>query len=559
MIRPGARTARVLTVGLVGLAGCATADSPIRSETLIRTPTAPPELPPPPAPDPLPAPPAAPPAADPSAPLRLGEVQGSVLSHFPLLYATEQEREVAAGQRLTAEGQFDTTLRVRGVEQGGTFSNGVLDAVVEQPALAGGVTSFAGWRFGPGNFPVYNAGRKTGDGGEFRAGLAVPLLQNRAIDPRRARLRAAEIAERLADPAVRRARLDYLRAAAQSYWTWVAAGTQYQVAVELLRLARTRQGFVEDQAGKGAAGDIPVALNRRLIASREEAVLAAERAVQGAAVRLSLYLRTPTGDPVVPPADRLPPRFLDQVTTAPDPAGLPADVQAALALRPELVRFRLQKERASVELALATNQLAPTLNVFTAVAQDVGAAKKTFTGEGPFRTDRTTAEVGAEFALPVQRRDALGRIRTLRGQVAQLLAQERFARDDITAQVQDAVSELVQTHLRVDRARQELREAVRVRDLEVEAFRAGRVSLVELNLQELAAAEAQVKVVSLLAAYYRAAAEYLAAVGVDPLDPPRPLFVLPDATATPPIPAKSPAAGATGDKRDDPPAGPPPP
>jgi outer membrane protein TolC len=500
-------------------AGCAT-KSPLPEGAYIRAPQAAPQLPEPPSPAPLPAPPE--PTAGPSAPgapLQLTEVLRSTDAAFPLLYAIEQERLIAAGQRLTAEGQFDPTARASGVDQAGTFSSTRLDAGVQQATPFGGVTTFAGWRQGLGNFPIYYGERKTAEGGEFRAGVNVPLLQNRDIDPRRARLRAAQIAERAADPTVRRARLDAFRAAAQAYWAWQTAGAQYRVAQDLLALAQKRQALLNESfEAKLIAESVPT-LNRRLAAAREETLLASERALQQAAVRLSLYLRDSAGDPVVPKPEWLLPNFPDLEPAAPDPARLADDVAQALARRPELVQFQLEKERRAVELQLATNQLQPLLNVYAQAAQDVGFSKKTFTGTGPFDTDRTTAEVGATLEVPLPFRTARGLTATARAQLAQLLARERYARDDVTAQVQDAVSELRQAYLRVGKAREELRQAQRVLELDTEAFRARQTSLIDLNLQEIAAAEARAKVLALLGGYYQAVANYQAALGLDATGP----------------------------------------
>jgi cobalt-zinc-cadmium efflux system outer membrane protein len=477
-----------------------------------------PVLNPPPPPASLPDPPRRPLATGdgPLSTLTLATVLESAERHFPLLYAAEQERAIAAGQRLAAEGQFDLALKGRGLEQGGTFSNARFDVGVEQPLAFGGVTVFSGWRLGQGNFPIYYGDRKTGDGGEFRTGVQVPLLQNRDIDPRRVRVSAAQIAEQLADPTILRARLDCFRASAAAYWSWTAAGAQVLIAQDVLKLARDRQKLVDEQRRQNLVGEATPSLNRRLIASREEQLLAAERLFQQAAIRLSLFHRDANGDPLVPTQDQLPPAFIDTNPSPPDGSRLPQDVVAAIANRPELARFGLLKRRAGLDLQLAENQCDPTVNLVAAVAQDVGSAKKTFIGEGPFDTDRTTAEIGVTVDVPLQRRDARGRIAAARGQLTQLLAQESYARDEITAQVQDAASELDRTFQRLTAARTELREALRVRDLELESFKAGRISLIDLNIQELAAAEAQAKVVGLLAAYFRAEAEFAAAVGLDP-------------------------------------------
>ena len=509
--------------------GCAATDSPLPPEAFIRHPIPPPELPasstPPPA---LPTAPADPPlldvpgpdAAGPKPPplqaggLALSDVLVSVETNFPLLYAVEQERAIAGGERLAAEGGFDTTVRARAINQTGTFSNTRLDGEVVQPLPWHGADLFAGWRNGQGNFPIYYGDRITGDGGEFRAGVRVPLLQDRTIDRRRVALRQAQIAEQLADPTIREAQLDYIRSAAHAYWTWVAAGAQYQVAEELLDLAESRQEFIDEQRRLQLVAETVDALNRRLIATRQESRIVADRALQKAAIRLSLFLRNGEGDPVIPTADLLPTQFASAVPVAPDPGLMPADVATALASRPELVRFQLLKERLATDLKLARNDLLPTLDLTASANQDVGFAEKNFVGTGVFRTNRTAAEVGLIFEVPAQRRDAQGRVQAARAELSQILARERYQRDEITAEVQDAASELAQTYRRLSRAREAYRQAVRVRELEAESFRGGRTSLVDLNIQEVAAAEEKAGVVRTLAAYFSAVANYKAALGV---------------------------------------------
>ncbi|MBY0456027.1 MAG: TolC family protein, partial [Gemmataceae bacterium] len=130
-------------------------------------------------------------------------------------------------------------------------------------------------------------------------------------------------------------------------------------------------------------------------------------------------------------------------------------------------------------------------------------------------TDRTAAEVGATFELPLPLRNARGLTATARAQLAQLLAQERFARDDIAAQVKDAVSELHLTYQRLGQARIELREAQRALDLQLVGFKADLFNLFTLNAQEIAAAQARVKVVAVLGAYFGAVANYRAVLGLD--------------------------------------------
>jgi len=61
-------------------------------------------------------------------------------------------------------------------------------------------------------------------------------------------------------------------------------------------------------------------------------VIDAQRKLQMAAIKLSLFLRTPDGQPLLPDPTLLPDRFPGH--TPPDVEGIQQDIQAALAARP---------------------------------------------------------------------------------------------------------------------------------------------------------------------------------------------------------------------------------
>lgn len=502
---------------LFGSIGCATYSQ--SAPDGIRQTLLPPALPAAPLPEQLPAPPKAElgaPEAKKSIPanhqtLQLDDVLASVHNHFPLIFAAEMERNLAAGQRLSADGAFDLNLKSRAAINEGTFDNQRFDLVAEQPTLFQGISGFGGYRLGYGDYPVYYGDRKTADGGEFRAGVQIPLLKDAAIDRRRANLRQASIAQNLAEPAVQRARIDAFRASAKAYWNWVAAGQTVGVAQTLLKIARDRQTGLEAQFKKGQISEFVVIDNQRLIVEREGAVISAERRSQQTALELSLFWRDGRGDPMVPQAGQLPRDFGNHQPTAPAPGQLSQSVAAAWANRPELRRFQLLRDRAALELQLARNQALPTLNAVVSAGQDVGAGKK---GEGIFALDRTNADASLVLEVPLQRRDARGKQQIADATLAQLLAQERFARDQISAEVQDTISNLEKTHQRLGKARQEQLIAQRVADLERDRFSKGQGTLLEVNLRELAAASAQAKVIDTLAELYRAQADFEAAIGL---------------------------------------------
>ncbi len=538
MTRTGAGTPVVAVWGLAVASaaivfvsgGCGLLRSPIREGAFIRDPLA--------APAPLPVlgPPAAipdtpaptnspdgkptPPPVSVSGPLALADVLDSTVKSFPLLLAIQEQQAIASGTRLSAEGAFDLTVRSGLNNNEGTFRNTRYDLSLDQPLTFSGGSVFAGHRIGVGDFPVYNLGQKTGQSGELRAGVQVPLLRDAPIDRRRATLRQTQILEQLADPVIRRERLNVLRAAARAYWAWAAAGEQYRIAKNLYDITQNRQTIFDDLFKRELQNAINVGANRQALLEREQLLLSAERVYQRAALDLSLYSRDANGDPVIPAADRLPTDF---ATRDPKPVGLgsqEADVATALDARPELARFRLEKEGVAVDLQLALNQFYPALNLGAAVTQDTGPGKSSFTGTDIFASDRTAANVFVTFELPAQRRGARGDVLRHQARLRQLLLNEEFTRNVIRNDVLDALAEMDRSYQRLRAARREQAVAEEVVAGEAKRVGEGNVDVLALNIREFAAAQARARVAGALADYFRAFADYQAALGRDGGTPP---------------------------------------
>jgi len=448
-------------------------------------------------------------------PLDLQQVVASVESHYPLLLAALQEQGITSGQLLAAQGAFDLNLRARESAQVGTYDSQRIHVGVDQNLACLGMSYYAGYRHSVGDFPIYYGDRKTGDGGEFRAGVLIPLLANREIDRRRATLRQAEITRALADPAIAVQRIDFIRAASRAYWTWVATGRRFQIARSVLRIAEERDKQLEEMVKRGAVAEFERTDNQRVIVERQARLIVAERIWQQASIALSLYLRNPQGLPVIPHRDRLPSNVPEP--SAIDRDGVARDAELALQQRPELRRLRLQRDRTDVELEFAKNQLLPGLNLGLEAAQDAGfgsAFSKTPLVKGT-ELDRATYVASVQLDVPLQRREAKGRVLAAQSGITQLSFLEQFQRDRIVAEVQDAVSALERAYELLAKARESLSVARRVESGERERFLKGQGTLLILNLRELVTAEAAFAEVDALTEYYRALADYRAALGMD--------------------------------------------
>ena len=452
-------------------------------------------------------------------PLRFAEVMVAVERSFPLVLAALEEVEIAEAEVLAAEGGFD--LRVRGGLDSslqGYYESDSASLGLEQPTTLWGATLFGGYKYGEGDFPVWEGGRKTRTGGEVRAGVRVPLLAGRSIDPRRAALWKARIQRAAADPKVLARRLDATREAALVYWGWVAAGQRLDIAERLLELARTRQAGIEESVDAGQFAPIALVENRRLIVERESIALRAERDLRQAAIRLSLFWRGADGAPRVPSRADLP----GLLPSPRDPASIlrDEDLGLALARRPEVQLGRLALETMDVELARRENDVLPRVDVAVAGSQDLGAATADPDDKGPFEFDAFL-----DVELPLQRRSARGALDAGRARRRQMERELTLAEDRVAAEVRDVRLRLEVSWARLERVRENARLAATLEEAERAELAEGTSDLLRVNLREQQTAAAASMLVDAVAEHFRGLAEYRAVLGVPygagPLPDPR--------------------------------------
>lgn len=455
------------------------------------------------------APESSPQATTAAVPLQLDEVIQSVLISYPLLQSALAGREIAEGELLAASGEFDLKLKADTINMPlGFYDNYRHSIGAEQPLFSGG-SVFGGYRLGTGSYPSYYQNRETHDGGEFKAGVTLPLLQNRDIDERRAGVWRNGWGVQAVEPEIQAQLIDFIRAASITYWNWVAAGQNVMIADALLKNATDRNEGLQRRVNSGDAPAIELTDNERLIVSRRTKLLDARRKFQQSSYKLSLFLRDASGQPVVVPDERLPPAFPGED----DPArrSLDADIQQALERRPEMQALEILREQLQIDLAAAQNMQLPQLDAVIAASQDVGApadAKK---------DDKSLLELegGLVASVPLQRRKALGKAQAVEGKLAQVQAKTQFTQNKIVAEVQSASAALHAAYQQLELARQSLALARQMEIAERRKFDLGDSNLLLVNLREQATADAAATEVEAQLNYFEAQAEYRAALASD--------------------------------------------
>jgi outer membrane protein TolC len=415
--------------------------------------------------------------------LKLDDVVISVRNAYPKIREAVARQQQAAGEITAALGNFDTVLDGETINQPlGFYENYRHRIGLTRPLISGGYAK-AGYRLGDGFFEPWYGGRETDEGGEFKIGIDIPLLQGREIDKRRTELRTAELRRGQTDPELQLEILNTQGDAAIAYWTWVTAGLNVRVQRALLDLARDRVAQIARQIELGDVEAFRGLDNDRLIASRQIKLIDAERKFGQSAVKLSLYLRDAQGMPLIPPANSLPEEFPSVNDLELENESL---VAMAIQQRPETRILQFDASALRVQLAQATNQLLPTVNLALETQQDVG-------GKTSSKGDKQPAviEAGVYGEVPLQRRAARGKMESLQAKLRQVDAKLQLAGDQIATDVrrilvarEAAVQQIAQAKLNLQLAEQTL-------ELGNIGLREGQFTLAILNIYEQAVADAQ--------------------------------------------------------------------
>lgn len=426
-------------------------------------------------------------------PLLLDEVLRSSATHAPQIIEALARVRQAEGRALSAEGSFDTVFDVDAQSRvAGYYDGSYTESRATRPLTGNGGQLYGGYRVSRGTFPIYEDRAYTDRLGELKIGGLFSLLRDRAIDERRGRTAIAA-----GDVDVARLEREMVAIGIQgraiaAYQNWVAAGLRLAAYQSLLALAEDRRGGIARQVRLGARPEILLTENEQNIVRRRALVVRTEQEFAAAANALSFFYRDAGGARVTPTAERLPASLPD--FRVPRPVG-PVD-------RPDLRAITARVEQSQVRLALAENELKPRLDLRGELAYDLGR-----TGLGGQSRDGEEAIVALRFSVPLERRQARGRIAEARAEINGLRTRVRLVSDQIAVQVQGIVITAEGAERTAELAAQEAELADRVAAAERRRFELGASDFFVLNLREEAATDARVRLLDAQARAALAAAD----------------------------------------------------
>ena len=441
-------------------------------------------------------------------PLEVDQVLESVRQQYPPLLAAWIQQDVANGKARKAEGAFDPTISATlNIKLRDYYDGNHGEILIEQPTRNLGGSIFAGYRISDGFFPDYERKIRTAPGGEAILGFKQPLLRNRGFDQRRATLAQAELDQELTKPYILKQHLDFLRSARITYFTWLAAGKRLQVAEQVLEIARERDVSIGEKVKEGALAPILQIDNHRLVVSREIAVLNAQRKFEGASIGLSLFYRDlTTGQTILPTREELPSDFPAILNI--DTLDLVSDRGRAVFRRPEVRQLELFVAKTDVDRRLALNNLKPNLDFSLEINQALS-------GDVPSDIEPLEIRALVGFSVPIGRNEAKGRIQAAEATLAQLEQEKGFARERIYADVDDSHVAVKTAFQALDRNLLNVQLSEELERAEAEKFRQGASDLLALQIREQATFEARQLEVDARFNYFKALADYHAAVAKD--------------------------------------------
>lgn len=420
--------------------------------------------------------------------LTLTEVLASSQAKFPAIRRSLAQREARSGSLEAARGAFDLQLSAESSSRASGFYDGnVLRGKAKQQLRSLGASLYSEYRISEGDFPVYEDESFTNTGGTLKAGLNLPLLRDRAIDPARFGEIDGSLSLLAADYSLLLTQVQVQRNAAIAYWTWVAKGRQLTVYEDLLKLAYERQTALQAQIERGALAPIYLTENRQNLLRRQSFVETARRDFITAGNDLSFYLRTADGEPRPVSETVLPAYRPLEHFAAPN---LEADVtwERIREQRPELLLQTLAVERLQQKLQLRRNALLPELDLKLEVADGLGAV-----AEGGNSRDTTDTIIGMSFSVPLQLREARGRVREGEAELQAALLSLQQTEDQLRLDLRNILQDLHAAERLYDLAAEEVEQAQKLRIAEVRRFESGASDFFVVNLREETAANAQVR------------------------------------------------------------------
>ena len=332
-------------------------------------------------------------------------------------------------------------------------------------------------------------------------GVTIPLAKNLVIDKRRAALQQAKLYVTMAITERQVTINNILYDALQSYWQWVSNYQQLQVinnavAVNQTRLVMVRKAY---KYGERAAIDTVEALAQ--LQSFQYAQNEQLLNYNNATLQLSMYLWANNNQPYLLPPTIIPqPGWQSEVNIAAQQLSLPALLQSARAIHPELRIYNNKLSILEIDRKLKFQELLPKLD-FTYNQLGKGYNLLKTATAGPLFDNNF--QYGLKFAVPLRLSGGRASYSQAKLKIQQTTLEQNQKTQLIELKVKSYYNELITLQQQLILQANNLANYNRLVRAEEIRFENGESSLFLINIRENKALEAQQKLVELQAKYYK--------------------------------------------------------
>jgi outer membrane protein TolC len=419
--------------------------------------------------------------------LHMEEVFHSIDHYFPQILIARQQVTQAKGQLLASYGKFDPQINAttRSLPFGGYVSN-YIDTELNLPTYVNGLRIFGGYRNGVGDWPIYYQNYLTNNAGEYRTGVAFPLLRNRKIDNERTDILTQVEYLKMSSDQVQAMKIKVYHEAIQVYWNWVQNGHQLMIFKELLKLAKVRQHAIEQQAQQGDLPMLAVVENQQVIVQREQLVQQGRLMLEQSANDLAFYYRDQHGKPFRPRQGQLPAELKTHLDISHQ---FITQLQSQIQQHPELRKLNKLLKIASLKKDLAKNDLQPFLDLTAYTSKQYGI-------NGYPLLIPQAGFVGLSFRFPTLQREAKGRFISASSELKQVQNESQFRLESLLIRLQNLLIGFHISQKQIKLFTQEYQLAKKVEHGERVRFFNGDSSLFLVNQRETLSTQAKINVVN---------------------------------------------------------------
>ena len=301
----------------------------------------------------------------------------------------------------------------------------------------------------------------------------------------------------MADAAIIENRNELFLKSSEKYWEWSGALMKYSISKLLLRLAEIRLSGIIEEHKKGERAKIDSIEMTQELLRRKGLLIKSRREYEKAAIAVGQYIWNNNGTPAIFPSDIMPTDMKDPLLIS--KLMYANDKEKAFKTRPEISQLLGEISIADIETNLTNELWKPDINVKFA----------------PFNTQsfqngsqQIDYKIGVQAEMPLLLRNANGVKQQAEVKQQSLQLKQSLLLRTISAEIDDATSELIASYQQYITAKQENSAAIQMENAERQLLSQGESSLFTVNLRERFSAESAGRVVDALIQYHKAFSLY---------------------------------------------------